>query len=80
MPYLKIKSIVCEIAEEDDKDEIYLIHQEKKIWPKDKKFEKIDVDESLNIGLKVKIGLYSFRLRYILCFKPNMPLRKRLSG
>jgi len=55
MPYLKVNSITCEVAEESDKDEIYLIHKGKKVWPPNQKYLKIDVDEVLNIGLKVKI-------------------------
>lgn len=55
MPTLKVKSIVCEVAEENDKDEIFLKHKDKKIWPSDRKYLQIDVDEALSIGLKVKI-------------------------
>ena len=55
MPVLKLTSIVCEVPEESDKDEIYLKFNDKKIWPPKSKYLKIDVDETLNIGLSVKI-------------------------
>ncbi len=55
MPFLRISSIVCEIPEESDKDEIYLVFRDKKIWPKNLKFLKIDVDETLDVGLQVKV-------------------------
>lgn len=56
MPYLTISSIVCEVPEESDKDEIFLIQKGRKIWPKDKRYLKIDVDETLPVGLKLKIN------------------------
>ncbi|MFY0606100.1 MAG: hypothetical protein JXR10_05255 [Cyclobacteriaceae bacterium] len=56
MPILKITSIVCEIPEEDDQDEIYLVYRDKKIWPKDQKFLKIDYDERLPVGIQVKLN------------------------
>ncbi|MEQ9023410.1 MAG: hypothetical protein RLN82_11765 [Pseudomonadales bacterium] len=55
MPTLILSSIVCEIPEESDKDEIYLMLQGKKIWPQNKKYLKIDVDEMLPVGLKFNI-------------------------
>jgi hypothetical protein len=51
MPFLKISSIVCEVPEESDKDEIYLMFRDKKIWPQNQKYFKIDVDEILSIDL-----------------------------
>ncbi len=55
MPFLKISSIICEVPEESDKDEIYIKYGEKKIWPQDKKYLKIDFDETIPIGLKMNI-------------------------
>ena len=34
-------------------DEIYIIYKGKKVWPKDQKFMKIDVDDTLPIGMKM---------------------------
>jgi len=56
MAKLCIKSIVCEVAEENDKDEIYLKLKGQKIWPQDKKYLQIDVDESIIIDLNYKIS------------------------
>ncbi|MFT6866977.1 MAG: Ca2+-dependent lipid-binding protein [Cyclobacteriaceae bacterium] len=56
MPFLKISSIVCEVPEESDKDEIYLMFRDKKIWPQNQKYFKIDVDEILSIDLKISIS------------------------
>lgn len=55
MAYLKINKIICEVPEETDKDEIYLMHRGQKIWPEHQKFVRIDVDEIQPIGLKVEI-------------------------
>jgi len=55
MPLIKLNSIICECPEETDKDEIYLKFQGQKIWPENKKFIKIDSDETLPIGLKTKV-------------------------
>jgi hypothetical protein len=56
MPTLTLTSILCEIPEETDKDEIYLKYKGKKIWPKDKKYYKIDVDEEADLNLEVNVG------------------------
>ncbi|WP_258103128.1 hypothetical protein [Marinoscillum sp. MHG1-6] len=55
MPTLKLSSIVCEVPEESDKDEIYLKFRDKKIWPQKGKYQQIDTDETLHIGLSIKI-------------------------
>lgn len=52
MPQIKIHTIICNVPDESDKDEIYLKVNDKKIWPKKAKYLKIGVDESL----EVKIG------------------------
>lgn len=56
MPKLRLSSIICEIPEEDDKDEIYIKFRDKKIWPQKQKFVKVDVDESVLIGLSMPIS------------------------
>ncbi len=56
MPRLSIKSIVCEVTEENDKDELYIKHKGKKIWPQDRKYLQMDVDESLEVGLHYQIS------------------------
>lgn len=56
MPTIYIKSIICEHPQETDMDEIYLIFKGKKVWPKDQKFMKIDVDDTLPVGMKMKVN------------------------
>lgn len=56
MPTVILTSVICEVPQETDKDEIYLMFKGKKIWPKEKKFHKIDVDERAPIGLQVKVN------------------------
>ncbi|MEQ9307661.1 MAG: hypothetical protein RJQ14_27365 [Marinoscillum sp.] len=56
MPTVILSSIICEVPQETDKDEIYLMFKGKKIWPRDHKFHKIDVDERAPIGLKVQVN------------------------
>ncbi|MEQ8469899.1 MAG: hypothetical protein RIC35_01870 [Marinoscillum sp.] len=55
MPTVIISSIICEVPQESDKDEIFLMFKSKKIWPKAQKFHKIDVDERAPINLKVQV-------------------------
>ncbi len=56
MPTILIHSIICEHPQETDMDEIYIIYKGKKVWPKDQKFMKIDVDDTLPIGMKMKVN------------------------
>lgn len=58
MPLLRLSSITCMVPDESDKDELYLVHEGVKIWPKKSKYHKIDVDESvkLNMVFKVTVG------------------------
>lgn len=56
MPVIFINSIICEQPQETDKDEIYLVFKGKKVWPRDQKFFKIDVDDTLEVGMKMKIN------------------------
>lgn len=56
MPTVTISSIICELPQETDKDEIYLVFKGKKIWPRDQKYQKIDTDENLPINIKLKLN------------------------
>ena len=49
MPRIKIHTIICNVPDESDKDEIFLKVNDKKIWPDKAKYSKIGVDESLEI-------------------------------
>ncbi len=49
MPQVRIHAIICNVPDEEDKDEIFLKVNDHKIWPKKTKFMKIGVDEALDI-------------------------------
>ena len=56
MPTLRLTSITCEMPEETDKDEIYLMFQGQKIWPPTKKFQQIDVDEEIDLDVQLRVS------------------------
>ena len=56
MPHIRLKSITCHQPDETDKDEIYLIFQGKKIWPKNVKFLRIDAGENIKIDLDLQFA------------------------
>lgn len=49
MTQIVIQAIICNVPDESDKDEIYIKHNDQKIWPQKSKFLKIGVDEVLDI-------------------------------
>lgn len=51
MPKIKIHTIICNVPDEEDKDEIFLMINGTKVWPTKSKFKKIGVDESLEVEL-----------------------------
>lgn len=55
MPTVVLSSITCEHPQETDKDEIYLMIRNNKIWPKKQRYVKIDVDETVHLGLRFKL-------------------------
>lgn len=56
MTRIKILSIICNIPDEEDQDEIFLKLNDKKIWPAKSKFERIGVDDKLDIKLAGKFN------------------------
>jgi len=55
MPILKLSSVSCQVPNEDDKDEMFLKINGQKIWPKENRYFKIDVDETVPINLRFKV-------------------------
>jgi hypothetical protein len=55
MPKLHLISITCHEPDETDKDEIYLKYRDKKIWPKGKKFIRIDTDQKVKVDTTLDI-------------------------
>ncbi|WP_436517658.1 hypothetical protein [Ekhidna sp. To15] len=51
MPQIKIHTIICNVPDESDKDEIFLKCNGQKIWPEKSRFLKIGVDEALDVNV-----------------------------
>lgn len=49
MTQIRIHAIICNVPDESDKDEIFLKINDQKIWPQKSKFQKIGVDEVLDV-------------------------------
>lgn len=56
MPFIKLVSIICMQTDETDKDEIFLLMNNKKIWPEKSKFYAIDIDEEVSVNLQMEFS------------------------
>jgi len=55
MVRIKLKTIVCNVPEEIDKDEMYLKHQGKKFWPDGKRYFRIDVGDRVDVDHEIEV-------------------------
>ncbi|GAB4236639.1 MAG: hypothetical protein Tsb0034_11360 [Ekhidna sp.] len=67
MPQVILHSIICNVPDEPDKDEIMLFFKGNKIWPKKTKYIKIGVDDKVDVNIKgtfnegwIEIELWDF--------------------
>lgn len=51
MPRIKLNSIQCNVPDEIDKDEMYLKHDGKKIWPEGALYHRVDTGDVAEINL-----------------------------
>ncbi len=69
MPTVQLKSIICILNDEIDKDEVYLKMNGKKIWPKGAAYKSMDSGEKVDMSLQfdvpegeINIELWDFDL------------------
>ena len=51
MTKIKLNEIICNVPDEADKDEIFLKLNGQKIWPQKSKYQKIGVDEAIDVNI-----------------------------
>lgn len=55
MPKIYLKSIFCTLPDEIDKDEIYLIRNDTKIWPEGNLYKRVDSGDKVSIDLEMEV-------------------------
>ncbi|MGB3466950.1 MAG: hypothetical protein WBA74_16845 [Cyclobacteriaceae bacterium] len=56
MARIKIHNIKCKLPDEIDKDEIYLKHNGKKIWPSGAIYHRLDTGDLAEVDLVLEVG------------------------
>lgn len=58
MPKIRLNRVHCTLPDEVDKDEMYLRHEGKKIWPKGSIYYRVDTGDTapINLTLEVEAG------------------------
>lgn len=51
MPQIKLSTLICNVTHEKNKDEVFLIFNGKRLWPKKVKYRKIGVDDKEDIDI-----------------------------
>ncbi len=56
MPKIKLNSVHCTLPDEIDKDEMYLRHDDKKIWPKGSIYYRVDTGDVAPVELTMEVN------------------------